>query len=237
MQTILVPPLLCSAQTYAPILDAVWSFGAATIADTRSDDTIAAMAARLLGDAPQRFALLGTSMGGYVALEVMRQAPERVASLALVSTSARADTPEQIDARRRQSLLVEQGHFDALVDAAFAGVVAARNESDPALLDKWRATAAAVGPEVFLRQQRATMARTDLRDLLPSISCPTTIIHGADDRLIPIEMGRELAATIPGAELVVIEGAGHFAFTEQPVAGVAAVTRFLERRSARPASH
>jgi pimeloyl-ACP methyl ester carboxylesterase len=229
MTTILVPPLLCSPLAYAPILDAVWSFGAVSLADTRSDDSIAAMAARLLRDAPEQFALLGTSMGGYVALEVMRQAPERVRALALVSTSARADTPEQIGARRRQSQLVKDGHFDTLVEAAFPSVVAARNESDPALLDVWRAMAAAVGPDVFLRQQAAATERIDSHGLLPSISCPTTVIHGADDRLIPVEMGREIAAAIPAARLVIIEGAGHLAFSEQPASGAAAVRDFLTR--------
>jgi pimeloyl-ACP methyl ester carboxylesterase len=234
MTTILVPPLLCSPKAYAPVLDAVWSFGPVTFADTRNDDTIAGMAARLLRDAPDRFTLLGTSMGGYVALEVMRQAPERVRALCLVSTSARADTPEQIAARQRQSRLVEGGQFDALVDAAFAGVVAADNETDQGLLTSWRAMTVAVGPAVFLRQQAAAISRVDSRALLASIVCPTTVIHGAGDRLIPVEMGRELAASIPDAELVVIEGAGHLAFSEQPAAAEAAVSDFLARAADQP---
>jgi pimeloyl-ACP methyl ester carboxylesterase len=232
--TILVPPLLCSPLAYAPVLDVAWSFGAVSLADTRSDDSIAAMATRLLRDAPERFALVGTSMGGYVALEVVRQAPERVRALALVSTSARADTPEQIGARRQQSQLVEDGQFAALVDAAFAGVVAAANQSSQALLGLWRAMTAAVGPEAFLRQQAAVIGRVDSRALLPSIACPTTVIHGADDRLMPVELGREIAASIPGADLVIIDGAGHFAFSEQPDAGRAAVRNFLARSAGRP---
>lgn len=91
---IVVPPLLCSPLAYVPVLDTLWSRGQVTIADTRRDKTIAAMAERLLCENTKDFAVLGTSMGGYVALEVMRQAPERVTALALVSTSARADTDE-----------------------------------------------------------------------------------------------------------------------------------------------
>jgi len=98
-----VPPLLCSARVYESVLDTVWSYGAVTIADTVRDDTIAGMATRLLRDASGRFVLLGTSMGGYVALEVVRQAPGRVAGLALVSTSARADSQDQVAARGRQA--------------------------------------------------------------------------------------------------------------------------------------
>ena len=229
VMTILIPPLLCSASAYVPVLDAVWSFGAVILADTRSDDTIEAMAARLLRDAPERFTLLGTSMGGYVALEVVRQAPERVRALALVSTSARADTPEQVNTRLQQSQLVEQGRFEAVVDAAFPAVVAARNESNRTLRNSWRAMAAAVGPAAFLRQQAATMGRADSRVLLPSISCPTTVIHGAEDRLIPVEMGREIADAAPGAEFVLIQDAGHFAMSEQPTSAAAAVSEFLAR--------
>lgn len=229
MQTILVPPLLCSALVYRPILDVVWARGSVTIADTRHDDTVAGMAARLLRDAPEEFALLGTSMGGYVALEVVRQAPQRVRALALVSTSARSDTPDQVASRERQSRLVEAGEFDRLVDLAFPGVVAQQHETDPALLEVWREMAHAVGAEVFLRQQRAVMGRADLRELLPTIDCPTTVVHGADDRLIPVEMGAEIAGAIPGAELTVVEDAGHFVFFEQPEVMASVVADVLDQ--------
>lgn len=228
MQTILVPPLLCSPLVYGPILDATWIHGSVMIADTCHDDTIAGMAARLLRDAPEEFALLGTSMGGYVALEVVRQAPRRVRALALVSTSARADTPEQVASREQQSRMVEAGDFDRLVDLAFPGVVAAQHEKDVTLLDVWRATARAVGAPAFLRQQRAVIGRADARELLPTIDCPTLVIHGTDDRLIPIKMGEEIARGVQGAELVVIEGAGHFVFLEQPEAITSAVAGFLD---------
>jgi pimeloyl-ACP methyl ester carboxylesterase len=229
MQTILVPPLMCSASVYEPVMDTVWSRGAVTVADTRTDVTIASMAARLLRDAPERFALLGTSMGGYIALEVVRQAPDRVAGLALVSTSARADTPEQLTSRAQQSRLVEEGQFDRLIDAAFSTVVAPQHEGDLELLEAWRAMTRAVGAEAFLRQQRAVMDRLDAGALLPAVSCPTVVIHGADDRLIPLAMGQEIASAIPGAELVTIEDAGHFLFWEQPGAARVAVADFLDR--------
>ena len=87
----------------------------------------------------------------------------------------------------------------------------------------------ALGAEAFLRQQRAVMDRLDARALLPTVSCPTVVIHGADDRLIPLAMGQEIASAIPGAELVTIEDAGHFLFREQPRAARAAVADFLDR--------
>ncbi|QTE31017.1 alpha/beta fold hydrolase [Pengzhenrongella sicca] len=216
MQTILVPPLLCSALVYEPIIEVAWAHGSVAVADTRHDDTITGMATHLLRDAPEKFTLLGTSMGGYVALEVIRQAPHRVQALALVSTTARADTPEQLASRDQQSQLVEAGQFDGLVDAAFRGLVAEQHEKDAALLDIWRALARTVGARVFLDQQRAVMGRVDVRELLPTINCPTVVIHGADDRFIPREMGEECGAAIPGAQSVVINGAGHFLSRSSP---------------------
>lgn len=227
MNTVLIPPLLCSTQVYAPILDTVWSHGAVMIADTRRNPSIAGMASRLLDQAPDRFALLGTSMGGYVALEVIRQAPERVTGLALVSTSARADSDEQRAARRQQSQLVREGHFDALVNAAFPGVVAERHESDPKLLDAWRNMANAVSPDAFLQQQSAVMGRPDSTPLLADIACPTFVIHGQEDRLIPLATGKDTAARIPGSTFRPIAEAGHFLFLERPGEAAIAVDEFL----------
>lgn len=227
MESVFIPPLLCSPRVYESVLDEAWSYGSVTIADTLHDDTIAGMATRLLRSAPARFVLIGTSMGGYVALEVMRQAPERVVGLVLVSTTAEADSHEQLAARRRQLELSEQGRFDDLVDAAFRGVVAERNESDSDLLRIWRTLAAAVGPAGFARQQAAVMARSDSRGLLPHISCPTFVVHGVEDRLIPFSAGQRIAAAIPGSTLVPVEEAGHFLFLERPTEAATIVGEIL----------
>jgi pimeloyl-ACP methyl ester carboxylesterase len=232
MRTIVIPPLLCSPLAYGPVMNTIWSRGQLTIADTTHDDSITGMAARILRENHGEFAVLGTSMGGYVALEVTRQAPERVAALALVSTSARADTTEQREARARQSAFVEAGQFAALIDAAFSGVVAAEHESDETLLSTWRAMTTPVGAENFLRQQHAVMHRADLRSMLPTITCPTAIIHGAADRLIPIAAAEESSDAIPGATYTVIQGAGHFLFHEKPTAARAAIDAWLDSAAA-----
>ena len=231
MKTVLIPPLLCSPLAYAPVLDAAWTRGQVTVADTRHDDTIEAMAQRILRENTGDIAFLGTSMGGYVALEIIRQAPGRVTALALVSTSARADTAEQIQARARQSALVEDGQFNALIDAAFPGVVAAGNELDDALLATWRAMTTPIGADAFLRQQQAVVQRADLRSLLPSIDCPTAVIHGAQDRLIPLAAAEEMASAMPSASFTVLDGAGHLVFHEQPDAARAAINAWLESAS------
>jgi pimeloyl-ACP methyl ester carboxylesterase len=227
MHIVLIPPLLCSPRVYAPVLDDIWEYGQVSIADTRRDDTIAEMAERILREAPDEIAVVGTSMGGYVALEVVRQAPERVRALALVSTQARSDTQEESQARERQFGLIEQGRFDALVDAAFPGIVAPRNEANQDMLATWRAMAATVGPEAYLRQLRAVIDRSELTPLLPTITCPTAIIHGAEDRYIPVGQARESAAAMPTARFTIIPGAGHFVFHEQPTAASTALSELL----------
>jgi pimeloyl-ACP methyl ester carboxylesterase len=229
VHTILVPGLLCSPRLYEPVLPALWRHGAVTVADTRHDPAIPAIAARLLADAPDRFALVGLSMGGYVALEVMRQAGERVAALALMSTSARPDAPDQTEARREQIALVEAGRFDEMVDAAFPKMVAPGREDDARLLAVSRAMAADVGPEVYIRQQEAVIARGDSRPGLASIACPTLVVHGKDDRLIAFEHGEELAAGIAGAEFAPLEHCGHTSTLEQPEVCADALSALLAR--------
>jgi len=228
MQTVLVPGLLCSARLYGRVLPAVWRHGSVTIADTRRDDTIPAIAARLLAEAPERFALVGLSMGGYVALEVMRQAPGRVAALALISTSARPDTPEQRAARREQLAAVRDGRFDELVERVFPVLVDEGAREDEDLRAAWRAMAREVGPDAFARQLEACIARADARPLLDAIGCPAAVVHGTGDGLIPIENGEELAAGIPGARFTRVERCGHMSALERPAEVAAALERLLQ---------
>jgi pimeloyl-ACP methyl ester carboxylesterase len=119
LHTALVPGLLCSARLYERVLPAVWTHGAVTIADTRRNDTLGGMAERLLADAPERFALVGLSMGGYVAFEVLRRASERVLAIALVSTTARPDTRAQTTRRHSQMAMAHDGCFGELVETLF----------------------------------------------------------------------------------------------------------------------
>jgi pimeloyl-ACP methyl ester carboxylesterase len=205
----------------------VWTFGATTVADTRRDDSLTKIAQRLLASVAGPFALVGLSMGGYIALEVVRQAPERVLALALLSTSARPDTPEQSASRRAQVAMVQAGQFDALVKAAFPLIVDASNADDDRLQSVWRTMAAEVGPEAFCRQQEAVIGRSDSRPLLPTITCPTLVVHGTGDRLIDPEHGRELAISIPGAHLELLNNCGHSPTLERVDATARALTSLL----------
>ena len=234
LHTVLVPGLACSARLYEKLMPCVWKYGAATVADTRRDHSIGAIAERLLADAPPRFALAGISMGGYVALEVMRQAPERVRGLALISTSARSDTLEQQESRRQQIDLTHAGKFNVLVEAAFPLLVDPNHRDDDHLAEFWSKMAHEIGPDVFCAQLEAVINRLDSRPLLPTIDCPTAVIHGAGDQLVPPDHARETAAGIPRATLTIIDGGGHMVAQEQPAAVCKAVDLLLTQITTQP---
>ena len=160
---VLVPGLNCTARLFEPQIAALGAGREILIADHARDDTIAAIARRLLDRAPERFALAGLSMGGYVALEVMHQAPERVARLALLDTNARADTDEQRLSREREIALAEEERFAQVCEARWARSVLPERRSDPELRQAYDLMAAATGPEVFARQLQAIMGRRDSR--------------------------------------------------------------------------
>ena len=212
----LVPGLMCSARLYSEVVPQLWHWGSVMVADHRHGETMAAIAARCLAHAPPRFALAGLSMGGYVALEIVRQAAERVMKLALISTSARPDAPEQTDRRREQIAATRAGRFLEIPELLFPLVVDRSRQDDDALRRAFEQMAEETGPDVFVRHQEAIISRPDSRPDLPAIRCPTLVIHGAGDELIHPEHGVEIAAGVDGAHLVVLDGCGHLATLERP---------------------
>jgi pimeloyl-ACP methyl ester carboxylesterase len=226
LPTVFVPGLFCSPRLYADQLAALWTMGPVTVADHRRDASLAAIAERLLADAPPRFALVGLSMGGYVAFEVRRQAPDRVARLALLSTSARPDTPEQADKRRAQISAAEAGRFAEVVDKAFPMLVAPSRRDDEHLQGTVKAMAEDTGPQAFVRQQTAIMGRVDSRPSLASIGCPALVLAGSDDQLIDPSNADEMAAAIPRSYRVDISGCGHLASLEKPAEVTQALLAF-----------
>jgi pimeloyl-ACP methyl ester carboxylesterase len=201
------------------------------IADVVSHDSVRALATAALVNAPaDRFALAAFSLGGYVAFEMIRQAPERVAALALVDTSARPDTPESIETRQRMiaGVTTGTGNFAAVAAPFLARAVHPSRVGDAALGALLASMAGSVGPEGFVRQQRAAIGRPDSRPLLKDIQCPTLVLCGRQDQLTPLECSVEMGAGIPGAQLVILEGCGHAAPLEQPEAVNSALLRWLE---------
>jgi pimeloyl-ACP methyl ester carboxylesterase len=227
LAVVLVPGLCASPRFYAPQLGELWRFGPVTIAEHRRDDSMSAIARRILAAAPPRFALVGHSMGGYIALEIMRQAPARVARLALLDTAARADTPEQTERRRGLIALAEGGRFGEIADLLFPVLVHPSRRNDRELLERSREMAEDTGAEAFVRQQKAIISRPDSRPSLGAIRCPTLVLVGDSDQLTPPERAEEIAAGIQGSRLVIVAECGHMSALEQPAAVTRALTQWL----------
>jgi pimeloyl-ACP methyl ester carboxylesterase len=218
LPTVLVPGLLCSPRLYAEQLPALWRFGPVVVASHRHDDSMAAIASRILATAPPRFALVGLSMGGYLAFEIMRQAGERVDRLALLNTTAHPDTPEKTKGRTEQIAMANDGRFAAVVESLSQVWVRAARRDDPALLRVIRQMADETGAEAFVRQQHAIMNRPDSRPGLAAIGCPTLVLSAAEDAIITPGHAEEMADRIPRARLVVVPECGHLSTLEQPEA-------------------
>lgn len=224
---LLVPGLTCSARLYAPQVAALWPLAPVMVADHRQDDHIDAVARRILDNAPPRFALAGLSMGGYVAFAMMRLAPERIARLALLDTSARADTPEQTAGRETQIAMTHAGRYGEIPDLSMPRYVHKDRQDDVALRGLVRTMVEETGPEAFVRQLRAIMSRPDSRPMLGAIRCPTLVLVGDADVATPPELSREIAAGIAGARLVVVPDCGHLSTIERPERVNAALGEWL----------
>jgi len=216
LPTVLIPGLTCSARLYAGQIPALWRFGPVTVADHTRDDTMAAIARRILAAAPPRFALAGLSMGGYIAFEIMRQAPDRVAKLALLGTGARAEAPEQTERRKVVIALAKSGRYAEVPDIAFPLYVHRNRHNDAGLKQTVRMMAEETGVDAFLRQQQAIITRPDSRPGLGAIKCQTLVLVGDGDEATPPELAREIAGAVGGARLVVIPACGHLSTLEQP---------------------
>lgn len=225
---VLLPGLLNDRRLWSHQIDALAPLAASVVADLTQDDTLAGMAERVLAAAPDRFALAGLSMGGYVAMEILRRAPQRVERLALLDTTARPDAPDQTQRRQDAVALARAGGFERIMPTMLVTLV----HPDHLALERVggiaKDMARAVGADAFARQQNAIMHRPDSRPGLPRIGCPTLVLVGADDAVTPLERAEEMADLIPGARLEVVERCGHLSTLEQPEAVSAAMIRWLK---------
>lgn len=224
---ILLPGLLCDAALWAPQIKALSDIAEPRVADLSRDESLPGMAARVLAEAPAHFAVAGLSMGGYLAQEIMRRAPERVTRLALLDTSARADTPERLALRRGLMELAQKGEFKGITPRLLPQWVHPDHLADRALTQTVMDMTQRVGRDVYLRQMHAIMARPDGREDLRRIRVPTLVLCGREDQATPLALNEEIAALIPGAALRVIEHCGHLSTLEQPQAVNAALRDWL----------
>jgi pimeloyl-ACP methyl ester carboxylesterase len=212
---LLLPGLLCDERLWRDQIAGLREVATCQVADTTQDASLGEMALRALAVAPPRFALAGLSMGGYLALEIMRRAPERVTRLALMDTGARPDTEDQSRRRRGLMSLTRSGQFKGVTPRLLPSLLHPDHLDGP-LGFEVREMAERIGREAFLRQQQAILHRPDSRPLLPGIAVPTLVAVGEQDQLTPPELSEEMAAAIPGARLVRVPQAGHLPPMEQP---------------------
>ena len=212
---VLVPGLGSDGAVWARTVAALGAEARCTVGDTFQADTLAGMTSRILEQAPERFALAGVSMGGMVALEMVRSAPERITHLALVDTNARPDTPEQAAHRRMvNSAMLQTTDLAALIGPAIRAMVAAG--ADPSVHAELEAMTLRVGAVAYVRQNEAVLARADLRPVLAGVGAPTLVVVGQEDAMTPLSCAEELREGVAGAELVVVPDCGHLPPIETP---------------------
>jgi pimeloyl-ACP methyl ester carboxylesterase len=229
-ELVLLPGLLCDRALWDAQIDELIGGGmvsTAVVPDLTRQRSIKEMAQSVLASAPASFDLVGFSMGGYVAQQVVRLAPERVARLALVDTSGRADEPAQTSRRRA---LVEVANKSGVQEAArqlLPFLFAPHRNRDGELISRFLEMAERVGAAAFARQQEAIIGRPDSRASLLAVNCPTIVVCGESDRLTPLEVSRELTEFIPDAKLHVVPSAGHMTPLEDPPAVCAVLAEWL----------
>jgi pimeloyl-ACP methyl ester carboxylesterase len=225
---VLIPGLLCTEALFAPQIAVLRGLTQVSVADHTRHDSMAGIARDILAAAPVGFALAGLSMGVTLALEVVRQAPERVERLALLDGRARPDLEEGRADRRHYVEMARTGRFMEITrDHLLLVLIRPERRIDRALVQTILDMAEATGAEAFIRQETALLTREDYRPLLPEIRCPTLVVVGEADAITPPPMAEEMAGAIPGARLEVVKESGHLTTLEQPEATTALLRDWL----------
>lgn len=225
---VFLPGLLCNRALFIPQTENLSSKYLKLVSELSHQDSVAGMARHVLDRAPQRFSLVGFSMGGYVAFEVMRQDPDRVDRLILIDTSARPDDAQTRRQRTGMIALARRGRFNGVSQRLLPRLVHPDRLDDTLLVQTVYAMAADIGRDGFIRQQTAILGRPDSRPLLAKIARPTLVICGRQDVLTPVERSEEIASDIKSARLAIIEDAGHLTPLEQPDDVTDLVADFLD---------
>jgi len=223
---LLLPGLLNDAELWSAQSAALSDIADCTVGDQTRGETMQAVVEDVLAQAPQRFALAGFSLGGFVAQQILRVAPERVLRLALIDTSIHADSPERAAQRQSQRASVRlPGAFHGFGDKLMRSYIDASRLDDYVLVQRVRDMTARLGAEVFLRQ--SALDRIDGHDVLASYRDPLLILCGANDRITPLAISEEMHALAPGSTLVVLPDCGHLAPMEKPEEVSAAMREWL----------
>jgi pimeloyl-ACP methyl ester carboxylesterase len=229
-RVVLIPGLLCDRWVWGPQAKALGKVAEVVIADVSDAATITDMAEAALARAPGKIALAGHSLGGRIALEAVRLAPDRIERLALLDTGVGPIKPEEEASRMQLVRIAHEQGMDAVADAWLPPMVWERNHADATLMQGLRAMIRRSSPERFERQQRALLSRPDARPGLADIVCPTLVMTGRYDSWAPVSQHEEIAAKIPVSRLEVVEGAGHMSTVERPAAVNELLLAWLEMR-------
>jgi pimeloyl-ACP methyl ester carboxylesterase len=225
---VLLPGMMCDARLFGPQINAFSPSRAVGVADISGQDKMEALARAVLDNAPPSFALAGLSLGGIIAMEIIRQAPERVTRLALLDTNPLAEA-EAVKARRGPQIAkARAGQLATVMREEMKPNYLTDGPNRAAILDLCMDMALQQGPDVFIRQSIALRDRRDQQDTLRSVTVPTLIMCGRQDALCPPSRHEFMHALIPHSTLVVVEGAGHLPTLEQPVETTTALKHWLE---------
>ncbi|MDF1669886.1 MAG: alpha/beta fold hydrolase [Roseovarius sp.] len=226
---VFLPGMMCDARLFGPQLAALSPHYTLTVAPITKGDRIEEIASNLLDSLPRKFALAGLSMGGIVAMEIMRRAPDRLTRIALMDTNALAETPQSAANYEPMIIKARSGRLaEAVPEFMPAEVLAAgpyRNDVMELVADM----AENLGAEVIIRQARALQRRRDQQATLRRCKVPALVLCGAEDGLTPVKRHSFMAELIPYADLRIIEGAGHLPTLEQPEATTAAILEWLKQ--------
>jgi pimeloyl-ACP methyl ester carboxylesterase len=232
---LLIPGISCSARLFLPQIPAIWKYRPVMVADHRTGSSITEIAENILAAAPPRFSLVGFSMGGYVALDIMCRAGDRVERLALISTSARPEDASQAAGRAERIAGLSADETGSWVEQRFRQLVDPSRKDDQNLLYLYRQMALEdVGRDASVRHLTATLDRPDARPTLSRISCPAAILVGESDKITPPALSREIAEGITGSRLTIIPGCGHLSPIERPEAVTQALLQWLKISGVHP---
>jgi pimeloyl-ACP methyl ester carboxylesterase len=226
---VLLPGLVNDSRLWQHQASGLADIAHVSVGDLTKGHTIAEMAADVLASAPaQQFALAGLSMGGYVALEIMRQAPERILALALLDTSARPDTPASLE-KRSVAIAQAESNYQAVIEELMPKQLHSIHMEDAEMVSMITDMAMSLGNKTFIRQQRAIAGRIDSIPSLSLIKCPTLVLCGRDDAITPIGLHQEMVTEIEGSGLSIIDDCGHLSALEQPTRVNEALVQWLAK--------
>ena len=228
---VLLPGMMCDARLFGPQIAALSHVMPVQVSPVNIGDTVEEIAQYVLAAAPARFGLAGLSMGGIVAMEVLRRAPDRVTRLALLDTNCQSEMPNVAAAREPQIIGAKSGRLEEIMRVEMKPNYLAPGPQRIEVLQVVMDMALDLGPDVFVRQSRALQRRPDQQGTLRRAKTPTLVMCGEYDALCPVRRHEFIAHLMPNARLEVIAGAGHLPTLEQPQ-----VTTGLLRRWFAPAS-